>query len=125
MYISKCIYTLIFYSIFGLVALHVVSKGMKILQNPEDDSLLQQYVSEGPAFNQRGQQHMPHILPSLFKAGQGIFAEAASQFARRKEQDIWAAAKLLICPHPLHMAVLPKNDNLDATVGSQGVRHIP
>lgn len=67
-----------------LVALHVVIKGMKILHNLEDDSLLQQYVSEGPAFNQRGQQHMP---PSLFKAGQGIFAEAASQFARRKEQD--------------------------------------
>lgn len=37
-----------------LVALHVVRKDMKILHNPEDDLLLQQYVSEGPAFNQRG-----------------------------------------------------------------------
>ena len=51
MYLFICKYTSInIYPMIFWVALHVVSKGMKILHNPEDDSLRQQYVSEGLAF---------------------------------------------------------------------------
>ena len=51
MYLFICKYTSVYiYPMIFLVALHVVSKGMKILHNPEDDSLRQQCVSEGLAF---------------------------------------------------------------------------
>ena len=77
MYIFKYIHIYIFYDLFGGPACS--QQGHENFAQSGNDSLLQQYVSEGPAFNQRRHQHVPHILPSLFKAGQGIFAEAASQ----------------------------------------------
>ena len=41
----------------------------------------------------------------------------ASLAARSKQQDTWAAAKLLICPHPLHKAIWAEDGHLDATLG--------
>ena len=82
-------------------ALNTKESAHSLTQSALTGSPLQQYVSEGPAFNQRGHQHVPHILPSLFKAGQGIFAEAASQLlaARSRAYELLRSCSYAHTPY--------------------------